>query len=64
MGRKFLIGSIWMSILRYPKCRGAGIKYLNMKIPKMIVDDDDIDDSDEYSEDEEEKKKEENEEII
>lgn len=51
VGRRYMIGSIWMSILRFPKCRSAGIKFLSQKILKMQSDDDKLVDSDDYSDD-------------
>jgi len=29
VGRRYMVGSIWMSILRFPKSQSTGIKYLS-----------------------------------
>ncbi|CAK55597.1 unnamed protein product (macronuclear) [Paramecium tetraurelia] len=57
-GRKFLIGSVWMSMLRSSKCRSSSIKYLSQKIPKMQQEQEDEQSdymSDEYEEEEQQK---------
>ena len=46
MGRRYFLGSVWMAILRLPRCRSAGIKYLAKCIPKMTADADDDDEED------------------
>lgn len=53
MGRRYLIGSVWMAILRIPRCRSAGVKYLTKAIARMPQaededdeHDDDVDESD------------------
>lgn len=37
IGRKFVIGCIWMAILRTGKVRAAGLKYLMKRIDKLKV---------------------------
>jgi hypothetical protein len=51
VGRRYMVGSIWMSLLRFPRCRSAGIKFLSSKIQRMQSDDDKFVDSDDYSDD-------------
>ena len=43
VGRRYLIGSIWMAILRIPRCRSAGVKYLSKAITKLPQLEDDED---------------------
>ncbi len=51
MGRRYFLGAVWMALLRIPRCRTSGIKYLSKFIPKLTADEDeeeeDLDDSDE-----------------
>lgn len=46
------MGSVWMALLRSPKSRNAGIKYLNQRIERLQNDDDAVDSD--YSSEEEE----------
>ena len=34
VGKKFFMGSIWMALLRCPKARLGGLKYLSRRIPR------------------------------
>lgn len=38
VGKQFLIGAVWMAIIRSPLTKLSGLKYLNKKIPKSRDD--------------------------
>lgn len=35
VGKKYLLGAVWMAVLRSSKVRNAGIKYLSKRLPKL-----------------------------
>jgi len=35
VGRNYLIGSVWMAILRSPRTKFAGLKFLIKNLPKI-----------------------------
>ena len=40
VGRNYLIGSVWMAILRSPRTKFAGLKFLIKNLPKIKNQDD------------------------
>jgi hypothetical protein len=40
VGRRYLIGAVWMAILRSPRAKLSGLKYLSKRLPKLKSDDD------------------------
>lgn len=38
MGQSYLIGVVWMAIIRSPLTKLSGLKYLNKKVPKGDTD--------------------------
>jgi len=35
VGKKYLIGSVWMAILRSPRTKFSGLKYFIKNLPKL-----------------------------
>jgi len=52
VGKKFFFGSVWMALLRCPKARLGGLKYLSKNIPKPLSEEND-ENQDQYSDGEE-----------
>ena len=59
-GRRYVISSLWSSVLRFSDCRAAGIKFLAKMINRMefIKEEEEYESSHGFSEEEEELRRE------